>query len=282
MASEEMRVERFPTAAAFLADTEPFLQEAEVENCLILGVARAAETGTAAPITPYFAAVRDGDRIQVCAFRTVPDKLGVTRARRVEALPPLADHAHASCAGFDEVIGPEPTVAGFAALLAERRTGRARVRMRLRIHECRAVQRVVPEPPGRFRAAGVEDLDLLAEWVSGFLEVAGDRGDARGIAEERIRAGTLFVWESGRLVSMASWSGKTPSGARVNLVYTPPESRGHGYATACVAALSRLLLERGNEYCCLYTDLDNPTSNAIYHRIGYRAVCDTGVYTFAD
>ena len=28
----------------------------------------------------------------------------------------------------------------------------------------------------------------------------------------------------------------------------------------------------------LYTDLANPTSNSIYRKIGYRGICDTGVY----
>jgi len=61
-------------------------------------------------------------------------------------------------------------------------------------------------------------------------------------------------------------------------VYTPRELRGRGFATATVAALSQLLLDQGHQFCCLYTDLANPTSNAIYQRIGYQAVSDSSVY----
>lgn len=57
-------------------------------------------------------------------------------------------------------------------------------------------------------------------------------------------------------------------------MYTPPEHRNHGYGTAVTAALSRLLLERGHRFCFLFTDLANPTSNAIYARIGYQPVAD--------
>jgi predicted GNAT family acetyltransferase len=67
----------------------------------------------------------------------------------------------------------------------------------------------------------------------------------------------------------------------VGPVYTPPELRGRGYATTLVAELSRWLLGRGNRFCFLYTDLANPTSNAIYARIGYRRVCDALEYRFA-
>jgi len=56
--------------------------------------------------------------------------------------------------------------------------------------------------------------------------------------------------------------------------------RGRGYATSCVAALTTRLLDSGKTFCCLYTDLSNPTSNSIYQRIGYRPVCDTQLWKF--
>ena len=68
--------------------------------------------------------------------------------------------------------------------------------------------------------------------------------------------------------------------ARVQRVYTPPGHRGRGYATACVEHQSRLLAERGLG-CVLYTQLSNPTSNAIYQRIGYQPIAETLVYRFA-
>jgi uncharacterized protein len=80
---------------------------------------------------------------------------------------------------------------------------------------------------------------------------------------------------------MAAWTGKTPNGIRVNLVYTPPPQRGRGYAAACVSNLSRLLLTRGNRRCFLFTDLSNPTANRLYARLGYRPVCDVTDYDFA-
>ena len=74
-------------------------------------------------------------------------------------------------------------------------------------------------------------------------------------------------------VSLAGHAGETPNGARVGPVYTPPELRGRGYASALTAALTEQLLER-RRFCFLFTDLANPTSNSIYQRIGYRPVTD--------
>ena len=61
--------------------------------------------------------------------------------------------------------------------------------------------------------------------------------------------------------------------SRVQLVFTPPELRGHGFASACVAVVTARELAAGRTPM-LYTDLANPTSNAIYQRIGYRWVTE--------
>ena len=79
---------------------------------------------------------------------------------------------------------------------------------------------------------------------------------------------------------MASSTRPTRNGISVNGVYTPPAKRNHGYATSCVYSVSRLLLERGHSFCALYTDMTNPTSNAIYTRIGYQRIGDSRVYSF--
>jgi predicted GNAT family acetyltransferase len=61
---------------------------------------------------------------------------------------------------------------------------------------------------------------------------------------------------------------------RVGGVYTPPALRGHGYASANVAAASQHALDSGAVACMLYTDRANPTSNRIYQALGYRPVGD--------
>ena len=117
-------------------------------------------------------------------------------------------------------------------------------------------------------------------------EVLHEGGPGREDAEENVRhklrlpTGGFLLWEDdGDTVSFAGWGGPTPNGIRVGPVYTPPELRGRGYATALTAELSQRLLdgrlfEGGRRFCFLYTDLANPTSNRLYPRIGYRPVHD--------
>lgn len=51
--------------------------------------------------------------------------------------------------------------------------------------------------------------------------------------------------------------------------------RGHGYGSAVTAAAADLALRRGVTDVVLFADLANPTSNAIYQRIGFEAVGDS-------
>jgi predicted GNAT family acetyltransferase len=68
---------------------------------------------------------------------------------------------------------------------------------------------------------------------------------------------------------------------RVAPVYTPAELRRHGYAGAVTAAVTRAALDAGATDVVLFTDVANPTSNALYRRLGYRPVEDRVVLSFA-
>jgi hypothetical protein len=73
----------------------------------------------------------------------------------------------------------------------------------------------------------------------------------------------------------------TENGGTVGAVYTPPEHRKNGYATALTAAITQKILDSGKKYSGLYTDLDNPTSNSIYQQIGYKPISDATVWLFS-
>jgi predicted GNAT family acetyltransferase len=122
------------------------------------------------------------------------------------------------------------------------------------------------------------DIDLVAHWITDFrVEIGeGHLGSGREIAQRRVPTGNIFFWEDhGKVVAMAGFSGPTPNGIRVNLVYTPPAFRNRGYASNLVAKLSQHLLDTGRRFCFLYTDLANPTSNKIYRDIGYEPLSES-------
>lgn len=178
----------------------------------------------------------------------------------------------------------------FARLWAERRGLRVATRFEQRIYALRRLQ-APRRVEGAMRLAGPADRDLVLAWVVAFSREAlhDDPDDASRLersVDSRLEGAEtrgIVLWETeGRPVALAAFGGPTPNGIRIGPVYTPPEHRGRGYGSAVTAATSRLQLDRGRRFCFLYTDLANPTSNAIYRRIGYSEVCDTSVYALAS
>lgn len=287
-------IHRPPDLDAFGRRSEPWLLEAEAENNLILSLIDRLRHGHRyGEEDPYFFIVEQGGEVAGCAFRTPPHfPLAVTRMPP-EALEPLVRRIAGIDPELTAVMGPRSVVEPFAEEWT-RRTGRlSRPGRRQRIYELTEV--IPPERPvsGKLRCAGMEDLDLTARWGEAFdREVDLPMMDSRARSRAWIEDGGLFLWEDTRAadepepvkepVCMAVAVGFTRHGARIGFVYTPPQHRGRGYGTACTAALSRWLLERGRRFCCLYTDLANPTSNRIYRRIGYRPVCDVAEAWFRE
>jgi GNAT superfamily N-acetyltransferase len=135
---------------------------------------------------------------------------------------------------------------------------------------------------GGLRQAIDADAVLLRQWVDRFVAEAGVTPVAQDQIGPRIDAGLLFVWEvEGVVVSMAAVTAAQGGVSRVQYVYTPPEIRNQGYASACVAALTERELTTAGGTCMLYTDLANPTSNGIYLAVGYRRLGDAVELRFA-
>jgi GNAT superfamily N-acetyltransferase len=182
--------------------------------------------------------------------------------------------------------GALPATEVMATELA-RRTGRtARVHEHTRLHELTKLvePRVVPD--GRPRVAVPADGELALAWFRAFHADAaaqagrlepGQEGEQFDEAEiaGRIAEGRIWLWEDmlGTPVSLVGFNAPSYGVARVGPVYTPGAHRGHGFASALTAHVSRLLRDTGSRVC-LFTDQANPTSNKIYAAIGYVPVVD--------
>jgi predicted GNAT family acetyltransferase len=141
---------------------------------------------------------------------------------------------------------------------------------------------------GSAQPASDADSDILVTWLKAFIcETGAEESDdgVEYIVASRIRADfrltDFWIWEDqGLPVAVSGYQRPTPSGMTIGLVYTPPEHRDKGYATALVAEQTQWLLDRGKKACFLCTDLTNPTSNSIYQRIGYKQVAEASWYDF--
>jgi uncharacterized protein len=283
-----LSVTRQQTADEFLAAAGEFLARREAEHNLMFGICSALRLS---PVgfgedPPRFLTVTDAEgRVVAASLQTPPHNLVVSQVDDLDAVDVLVD------AVVEEpppgVLAPTEVGRRFLARWTHRTGETAHLEVAERIFR---LERVVPPTrpaAGSWRLANARDRELVADWVVAFsteampeqppidnpLDVA-DRWIAR---INRL----LYVWEdAGRVVSLVGAGGETPNGIRIGPVYTPPEARGHGYATSLTAAASVDQLERGRRFCFLFTDLANPTSNSIYQSIGYEPVCDMDQYRF--
>jgi GNAT superfamily N-acetyltransferase len=181
--------------------------------------------------------------------------------------------------------GALPVVRLFCDEVAASRGGSAEVVIHTRLFELDHL--VDPPPvPGRLRAALPEEEALVIRWYDAFMVDADEQAGRppgtsaheapeAGVVRRSIREDRILVWADicGRPVSVVGASEPAYGVSRIGPVYTPPEERGNGFASAAVAEASRRILAHGAR-ACLFTDQANPTSNKIYQRLGYRAVVD--------
>jgi len=253
-----VRLVRHPTAREFLDAAGPYLSGHETTNHLVFAIAERDPPGA------FFASLgHDGVALQTPPYPLIVSELPES------ALDPLIELLLASGFAPTAVSGPSATARALAARWCARHGLAATPRVRLRSH---ALERVLPadRTPGEMRPATESELPLLAAWYERYLEDTRSPNHESPEAIARRLLPNTLVWEhDGAPVSMASIAGRTPRGRRVGYVFTPPELRRRGHAEALVAALSQRILDEGSSWCFLFTDVENPTSNAIYRRIGY-------------
>jgi predicted GNAT family acetyltransferase len=280
-----MNLEEHAEAAEFLAAAAPVLDTDEARHNLIYGICSTLVDAPNAYPEARLWTIDDGPVIGA-ALMTPPFNIVVARPLDEGALRFAARALHERSLQPPGVTGAIPEVDVFADAWQEH----AGVGKRLRMSQGVYAAETVTSPAGvggEPRTADLDDRELVVEWLQAFqdeaLEEDAPHIDLEAAVERRLRSKTngFAFWEDGsKPVSLCGYGGRTPHGVRIGPVYTPPEHRRRGYGTAVTAHVTKQQLESGLEYCFLYTDLTNPTSNRIYMQIGYERVCDSMDYVF--
>lgn len=282
-----MNVIRFDDVNVFYDRVEPYLLPREAEHNLTFGLLGTLRSDPSRFPDPVFTLVEQDGAIQLVALRTNIERgLILSLARSPEAAPLLANELHVSGIVLAGATGPIEEIDVFVEEWSRLSGKSYHVNVPLRTFRLEKVNPVTGVP-GFLRRATVEDRDLLVRWEleferEAFPDQEHNQTDVERYIDYRLRSDVsgIYLWDDRGVVSYAGYGGPTPHGIRIGPVYTPPELRGRGYASACVAGMSQLLLESGRQFCFLFTDQRNPTSNHIYQVIGYEPVCDFTEYVF--
>ncbi|WP_188192279.1 GNAT family N-acetyltransferase [Nonomuraea sp. SYSU D8015] len=254
----------------YAAVAEPFLLGDPVGNTVPLTVLANLRAGMPAEDARFGWWTVDGE-VRGAAFRTPPFPIGLA-VMPVEAVAPLVE-------ALDREI---TALVGRAELTDEvcRLLGPPKRVISERLYRLGTLR--VPDVPGRGRPATPADFPLMVSWYQAFGdEVRLPEGDAADRVARRMAGRELFVWEAdGVPVSLAGLSPAAGGVCRIGPVYTPPSCRRRGYGAAVTAYASQTGLAERCDEVVLFTDLDNPTSNAIYQAIGYEPVSDYAHVTY--
>ncbi|MDJ0736686.1 MAG: GNAT family N-acetyltransferase [Nostocaceae cyanobacterium] len=275
-----MKLRHFDNTSQFYSQVKDYLHNDEAENCLPLGISESLINNPQRyNCQPYLASVEVGGDIVAVAIQTPPYNLVLSKVKDMKAIQLIAQNLstrNQKLPGFCGLTAESLTFAQEWQTL----TGEAyQMGMQLRIHQLQAVE-PIPKSSGFLRTAREADRELLIQWYEDFeIEaMGGKKGDTQRAVDSHLRQNTAYIWEDELPVTIVFCAGSTSNSKRLGPVYTPPRYRKQGYATTCVAQLSQKLLDEGNQFCCLFTDLANPTSNKIYRKIGYQPIADWNDY----
>ncbi|MFX1410011.1 MAG: GNAT family N-acetyltransferase [Promethearchaeota archaeon] len=270
----------------------PFLLKNEVENGLLLGILNSLKVDIHryGKEKPILSVITEGEEVKLVTLRTPPHDLLISYTEDLDTIKVLVENLLKRKEKFPGVLSFKKAADKFTKLWCKKNNLKHYLLRKERILK---LEHVSEDTLGirQFYAASKPYKSVVLEWAREMLKEALsdiskeelDRNINNFKVEiENNNSQIYLLFDNDKPVSMARKAGKSPNGNAINLVYTPPALRRRGYATECVAKLSKILLEEGNKYCFLFTDLNNPISNSIYQKIGYRPIIDENHYRFVS
>lgn len=289
-----MQFNLYQDVKAFYNDAYSILLRHEAQNMIILGNLMIGYEGKDThawrdPASWVMATISNEQGILLTALMTPPFNItlhATDNQRDEKALKCLVDGLLANKIAVPGVVAEKSLAESFARHYIDVTKMGDEVTFNQRIYELEAVNPEIRQI-GKLRLAEATDMSFFPYWTEGLSKDAlNGVGAVQSDPENylyHIQTGALYILEDeGMPVSMAKISRRIDKVCGIGYVYTPPYFRKKGYASSCVAQLSRLALEQGYQKCVLYTDLANPTSNAIYQKIGYKPICDSVEIKFMD
>jgi GNAT superfamily N-acetyltransferase len=273
-------VELTDDPAYALARADEFLATRPVEHNLVLTIlhdrVEHPEPGR------YWLVVDDGAIVGVALQSPTTYFATMTAMTRVHVAP-LAESVARTAPALPGVNAEAGTAAAFAGHWSEILGIPAAPVLGQRLYELGKL-RSPDGIPGLPRVATVDDHDLALAWLHAFHDDVGQppQLDPAVQLRDRMADDRVWLWDDDGPRAMVSFTRTVGGISRIGPVYTPPEHRRHGYAAACTAAVSQHVLDHHADGCVLHTDLANPTSNAIYRRLGYEAVAEILRYQFGS
>jgi len=280
-----MLIKSFQDPVEFFNHVNEFLLLHEAENSIIFsnieGIISKRYTGNNLMIS-----VEIKGELLLVAIMTPPHNLVLSYTRTMKSIDQLIRFLVSNNIEIPGILAFKKGAKRFVKLWTKKKKVSYKLVMNEKVYKLETVdERYLGHH--NFNPVGLSYENLILKWLKLFIEEALPHENSeideelRKITRQRIENECYYMlFDNENPVSMVHKARKTPNGNLINQVFTPSNLRGRGYATEAVAKISKHLLEEGNKYCFLFTDLSNPTSNKIYQDVGYKPIIDMDQYNF--
>ncbi len=269
----------------FILKANPILQKNQDVYSLFIGVLEGIKSGRYE--NPLMAWIEEEGEVLALFQMTPPHPLNiiiVKEKRTTECIKKCVRELIKNDITINSVVALKPWSYHFADFYSDARGMSYECLMDQGIYRLDQVNETLEPSLGTWRIAEKSDTSIIEKCYNLFEEEAGLKVSSQEETKEKVALfldnQEVFLWEvSGRIVSMMKKSRPTENGVTVSFVYTLKKERKKGYGRTMVAACSKELLNEF-DFCVLYTDMVNETSNKIYQEIGYRKIADSAMLGF--
>ena len=260
-----------------------FLAQNPISNGLILGLLR-RET----PL--HFSRILQDEKGEsvFAAVQTDPEQRLLLSEGDVQYARRLAHDLLTEGYRFPGVMGPKILADAFAKAYQAVAVVTPAIQMFLRgvyQHEFASPTTLVPS--GCARLATEADFQKLQMMRQAFVQDTGvfttDLNAYRQSTRQGIAAEKIWLWEvkNGAFGGYIKWSNVNAEGAKIGHVYTAPAHRGQGIASHLMAHVLREIFDHHQkQWCVLFSNTENPTSNRVYERLGFHPYGTYQEYNF--
>lgn len=271
----------YSQASEYLAATQQWLIEKELEHNLILGISNAIIASGESNPNHVFVNVIENQQVLASSMKTASRAIIANFSKDDEAIKMLAEYYQETSMALDGVVGEQSIAKAFSKYYGKDQIAETG----LLVHQLHSLN-PIKFAHGEIIVATQDHFNFVCGWTHKFerdalIDPPKSKEEIARSTQRWIDAGQIFFWVIDEvIVSMAAIVRTTAHVGIVGLVYTPASLRGNGFATALVHAVSETILKQGYASCGLFTEKSNPTSNKIYHRIGYVPIAEFSEITF--
>lgn len=261
-------IEEYQNAYEFHFACRDWLSNREDYYNGILSLADLISAGSQVFPPPYwFGKVMRGGATAGCAIYAEPDGLLLSQIPS-SAIVRLVEDLNGRIKDLRRVIGHPKTTRQFAEEWARKSGSVTKLEQKWNIYRVDSTTQNRQPIAGTLRLCCEADRQMIERLAIDYGAETPAPVDVREFMLRKLDDKMLFAWDDHEIRSIATISARTEHGIKISSLYTPPQYRHLGYASAIITALSNHLLSNGIDFVTL-SAVDGHRAESIYKRLGY-------------